>query len=88
MFDPSSSSKFGFLQIKCPYSKRGNTLDQASSDPDFSIEEVGADFLLNKSDFYYAQVQGQLAVTGFPWCDFCVYLSDSNEFILILIAEK
>ena len=88
VFDPSSSSKFGFLQIKCPYSKRGNTLDQASSDPDFSIEEVGADFLLNKSDFYYAQVQGQLAVTGFPWCDFCVYLSDSNEFILILIAEK
>jgi len=40
-------------------------------------------FFFNKSHFYYAQVQGQLALTGFPWCDFCVYLSDSNELILI-----
>ena len=35
VFDPSSSSKFRFLEMKCPYLKRGNTLDQASSDPDF-----------------------------------------------------
>ena len=27
----------------------------------------------------YAQVQGQLALTGLKWCDFCIYLSDSNE---------
>ena len=33
VFDPSSSSKFALLEIKCPYSKRGGTLDQASSDP-------------------------------------------------------
>ena len=79
VFDPSSSSKFGLLEIKCPYSKRGDTLDQASSDPDFYIEKVGADFFLKKTHFYYAQVQGQLALTGLPWCDFCVYLSDSNE---------
>ena len=30
VFDPSSSSKFGLLEIKCPYSKRGDTLDEAS----------------------------------------------------------
>ena len=28
---------------------------------------------------YYAQVQGQLALTGLRWCYFCIYLSDSNE---------
>ena len=50
-----------------------------SFDPDSCIEKVGADFSLKKSHFYYAQVQGQLALTGLPWCDFCVYLSDSNE---------
>ena len=61
VFDPSSSSKFGLLEIKCPYSKRG------------------ADFFLKKTHSYYAQVQGQLALTGLPWCDFCVYLADSNE---------
>ena len=55
------------------------TPHQASSDPDFYIEKVGADFFLKKTHSYYAQVQRQLALTGLPWCDFCVYLSDSNE---------
>ena len=64
VFDPSSSSKFGLLDIKCPFPKRGDTLDQASSDPDFYIEKVGADFFLKKTHSYYAQVQGQLALTG------------------------
>ena len=75
VFDPSSSSKFGWLVIKCPYSKRGDTLDQASSDP----EKVRADFFFKKTHFYYAQVQGQLTLTGLPWCDLCIHLSDGNE---------
>ena len=79
VFDPSSKSKFGLLEIKCPYSKRRDTLDQAASYPDFYIEKAGADFYLKKTHLYFAQVQGQLALTGLPWCDFCVYLSDTNE---------
>ena len=67
VFDPSSSSKFGFLGMKCPHSKRG-----------IKHHQIQTDFFRNKRHFYYAQVQGQLAVTGFPWCDFCVYLSDFN----------
>ena len=54
VFDPSSSSNFGWLEIKCPSSKRGDTLDQASSDPDFYIEKVEADFFLKKTLSYYA----------------------------------
>ena len=36
------------------------------SDPDFYIpgEKVGADFFLKKTHSYYAQVEGQLALTG------------------------
>ena len=60
---------------KCPYSKLGDTLDQASSDP----EKVRADFFFKKTHFYYAQVQGQLALTGLPCCGLCIHLSDSNE---------
>ena len=77
VFDPSSSSKFGFLGMKCPHSKRG-----------IKHHQIQTDFFRNKRHFYYAQVQGQLAVTGFPWCDFCVYLSDFNEFFFILITRK
>ena len=35
VFDPSTDSKYGLLKIKCPFSKRGETLDQAAADPNF-----------------------------------------------------
>ena len=35
VFDPSTHSKYGLLEIKCPFSKRGETLEQAASDPNF-----------------------------------------------------
>ena len=51
VFDPSSSSKFGLLEIKCPYSKQGDTLDKPSSDPGFYIEKVKDNFFLKKTHF-------------------------------------
>ena len=33
----------------------------------------------SKRNHNYAQVQGQLAPTGLKWCDFCVFLSETNE---------
>ena len=33
----------------------------------------------NDKSGYYDQVQGQLAVTGLPWCDFVVHLSGSHN---------
>ena len=69
VFDPSSSSKFGWLVIKCPYSKQGDTLDQASSDPGFILKKSELIFFFKKTHFYYAQVQGKLALTGLPWSD-------------------
>lgn len=81
VFDPSSSSKYGLLEIKCPYSKRDETLEQAAEDSTFYLKNQGGKYYL-KSEHqsgYFAQVQGQLALTGLPWCDFCVFLSNSNE---------
>lgn len=40
-----------------------------SHDSDDSSDTV----LLRTSHQYYAQVQGQLAIGGRPWCDFVVY---------------
>ncbi|KAK2554925.1 hypothetical protein P5673_023608 [Acropora cervicornis] len=79
--DPSSDCKYGLLEIKCPFSKRGEALNQAAADPNFYLEKVGGKFYLKKEHTcgYSAQVQGQLALTGLKWCDFCIYLSDSNE---------
>ena len=38
VFDLSSNSKYGLLEVKCPCSKRGDTIDQAAEDTAFYIE--------------------------------------------------
>ena len=69
-----------YLKLSAFFQKRGETLDQAAADPNFYLEKVGRKFHLKKEHNcgYYAQVQGQLALTGLKWCDFCIYLSNSN----------
>lgn len=81
VFDPASSSRYGLLEIKCPFSKRDDTLEEAAADPNFYLQKVAGNFSLkrNHSQGYFSQVQGQLALTGLQWCDFCVYLSNTNE---------
>ena len=65
VFDPSSNSKFGLLEIKCPYSKRGDTLDQAASDPDFYSEKAGANFYLKKTHLYLLKYKGSWPSLGY-----------------------
>ena len=35
VFDPSSTSPFGLLEIKCPYTWRNNSVEEACQDPNF-----------------------------------------------------
>ena len=47
-FDPSTDTRYGLLEIKCPFSKRGETLDEAASDPNFYLEKIGGNFYLKR----------------------------------------
>ena len=70
------------LEIKCPLSKRANTVcTEATADNSFYLECKNGKYTLKKnhSSGYFAQVQGQLATTGLQWCDICVFFSQSNE---------
>ena len=40
VLDPSSAQTFGLLEIKCPFSKRNETLEQAVADKDFCCCQV------------------------------------------------
>jgi len=73
--DPSSAQPNGILEIKCPYSKRTLTPNQACDDPSFYCKIENGKMLLKSSHHYYHQVQLQLYVSSdmFSWCDFCVY---------------
>lgn len=64
----------GIAEIKCPYSARDLTIAQASQQlKSFCLEASGNDYKLKFNHDYWYQVQGQLLVTGAPFCMFIVY---------------
>ena len=76
VIDKGYSICFGLAEVKCPYTKFNVTPLDACSDPDFFMEKVDDTHCrLKRGHAYYAQVQGQMGVTGAKWCDFIVYTS-------------
>ena len=76
--DAKSEYKFGMLEVKCPYRYRHKSISDAATNSDFCLMLVqkgnGQRYMkLNNSHAYYAQLQGQLAITGRQFCDFVVY---------------
>ena len=81
VYDPTEKDPFGLLEIKNPYTWRNLLMEEACKDPNFCLHMVNGKPKLKEHDKsgYYDQVQGQLAVTGLPWCDFVVHLSGSRN---------
>ena len=84
VYDTVENPPYGLVEIKCPFSKRNDTAIQAALDRNCYLEDRNGSLSLkvNHSSGYYCQVQGQLAITGLTWCDFCVYFSNSNEMVV------
>ena len=65
----------GLLEIKCPWTHRGLTIKEFTLQKN-SFLEVHQDKLCLKRDHaHFYQVQLQMYVTGFKWCDFFVYMT-------------
>ena len=62
---------FGIGEIKCPYSKKDVSIDDACNDKNFFLEKVNGKFQLKKTNYFY-QIQGCMATLNFSWCDFVV----------------
>ena len=73
--DPTSKHCYGIIEVKCPYSKRDMTPEQACMDPNFCCGLVESKVCLKNNHSYYHQVQLQLYVGSdlYDWCDFCIY---------------
>lgn len=66
----------GLGEIKCPYLARDMLISEACVEINkFMLIEQNGKVSLDKNHDYYIQVQGQLLVTGAPWCDFVVYIT-------------
>ena len=67
-FDPSSSNHFGLVEIKCPYKYRDHTPEDAAQKPDFCCKVSAEKAVeIKRKHPYFAQVQGQLAITERKW---------------------
>ena len=67
----------GLLEIKCPYTssvKKGlNGYDIAKLGNYHVVLDDNGLIKLKLSSPWYTQIQGQLGVSGYPWCDFVMY---------------
>ena len=76
VFDPSSPEEpYGFLEVKCPYSQREKTPNEACNSPGFccTYDPTLNQVSLRKNHSYYCQVQGQMGIGVRPWCDFIIF---------------
>ena len=82
----------GLLEIKCPYKGCHKTLDEKCGETGFYLNKQGESYHLKtesgKGKLYYDQIQGQMALSGLPWCDFVVYLVGSQEMAVERIYFK
>lgn len=62
VYDPTEDPPFGLAEVKCP---NVDHITEASH-----IKFVNGHAKLRRNHKYFWQVQGQLAITGLPWCDF------------------
>ena len=74
----------GIVEIKCPFSARDFTVKDACSQiSDFFLQQnQNGEILLKKNHSYYAQVQGQLMITGCSFCDFIVYCPNESDLFV------
>lgn len=64
----------GVVEIKCPFSARNMTIQTACDEiTNFYIETIDGKMRLRRDHEYYAQVQGQLMITGSDFCEFIVF---------------
>ncbi|XP_061672472.1 syntaxin-binding protein 1b isoform X4 [Syngnathoides biaculeatus] len=63
----------GLLEVKCPYSARDVTVQEANSSDSFCLGNNYGQLRLKSNHNYYYQVQGQLLTSGAEFCDFVVY---------------
>jgi len=78
------------VEIKCPYTARDMTIDEALQTKSFYLERAGEDnsLMLKKSHVYWHQVQGQLHITKREYCYFVVWTTKQTTILTIKIDSE
>ena len=70
VFDPKEELSFGIGEVKCPFSKKDVSIEEASKDKQFFLQNIDGKIQLRKSHNYFYQIQGCMASLNVSWCDF------------------
>ena len=74
------------LEIKCPYSHRGDSIPKMLGKKSYLHKNAEGKVQLMSNHFYHYQVQTQILVTGFKFCDFFVR-AEKDTFCNVLLPE-
>ena len=66
----------GCTEVKCPYSKRGITIENAVKDKSSLLQSFGEGIQLKRRHAYYFQFQGLVNILNLPGIDFIVYTEE------------
>ncbi|XP_065061751.1 uncharacterized protein LOC135688717 [Rhopilema esculentum] len=61
------------LEVKCPYTQKDQSLEEALKSKTFCLQKEGSLYLLKKDHAYWHQVQGQMYLTNRNNCYFVVW---------------
>ena len=73
VFDSTEATSLGIGEVKCPFSKKNLSIDDACNDKNFFLEKLNGKVTLKKSNNYFYQIQGCMATLDVTWCDFVVF---------------
>ena len=75
------------LEMKCPYTERNNTIEEAVKSKTFCLEkcESGQGYALKKDHVYWHQVQGEMYFSRRKFCYFVVW---TTKDVAILLIER
>ena len=79
-------TKFGVVEVKCPYKHRKSSIEVACKDLTFCLTRgEDSQIALNRGHDYYFQVTGQIALTGAEFCDFVVWTEVDIHYKRVLL---
>jgi hypothetical protein len=73
VFDGAEANSSGIGEVKCPFSKKDMTVDEACKDKNFCLQKLTGKIQLKKSHNYFYQIQECMATLNVSWCDFLVF---------------
>lgn len=79
----------GLLEVKCMYSHRTVCTQKAveanQNKSSFPVKIINGKYTLKTQHQYFDQIQMQMGVTKFPWCDLALFTNTDDDVLVIRV---